>query len=797
MNPRLTSIPFSLNDLTEEQRRVVTHADGPAVVIACPGSGKTRALTHRMGYLVLRGVAPEAILGITFTRAAAAEMKARLARLIPPALARQVRLFTYHGLAYQIVKAARGRPNVLDERGQKAMAGQLLREFELNADQPSVDTLLTDFAFLAGAQVPLDRFRPATCDPDRFRRIWARYGELKAERGLVDFDDLIVLARDLLREDPRRRQGLVAQIRHLLVDEFQDTNALQWDFLQLLIPAGENIMVVGDDDQAIYGWRGASPSFMLDFPRCFPGCAQLRLSRNFRSTAAIVEPAARLIAANARRFAKRFEAERPPGQPPVFIRPDDASDEAETITTALRERLAAGADPRSLAVLYRTHLLAYPLMNRLDREGIPYRVVGGRPNPFTRWMARDVLAYLRWAYGEASLEEIARVLRRPVRTGISKDLVQALQQANVRPPAALDWLAERVTAVGAFEVRRLREQLQGLRQTPAGRAIRFIREEMGYDDYIRQYCAWSGSDPVEAGAVLSALEQIPAPDESARVYVDLASWEELRGDADDTATGGRDRRTAREPDGGRTQARGPDRADQRSTAYTDDPAVPAVTLASLHAAKGLEWDEVWLLSAVEGAIPHRRTLDSGDPAALEEERRLFYVGMTRARNVLTISAPKQLLGADAPPSRFVIEAGIWTPPPPPAQKRLPRPWVRLATAFRKPEHAVPPGGRQARQSEPEPVLPEPGAGSAAVQGDPAPLQARCTESGPDFLPPVLPKEDYAPGVVCWHRRFGEGVIEWVDAEGDLVEIRFRKTGEAKLFCLSACVQGRLVRRARR
>lgn len=764
MKPLLNPIPFNLNDLTDEQQRVVTHADGPAVVIACPGSGKTRALTQRMGYLVHRGVPPAAILGITFTRAAAAEMKARLARLIPPAMARQVRLFTFHGLAYQILKAARGRPNVLDERAQKAMAGQLLREFELNADQPAVECLLTDFAFLVGAQVPLERFRPATCDLDRFRRIWSRYSELKAERGLVDFDDMIVQARDLLRDDPRRRQGLVSQIRHLLVDEFQDTNAVQWDFLQPLIPAGDNIMVVGDDDQAIYGWRGASPSFMLDFPRRFPGCAELRLSRNFRSTASIVEPASRLIAVNTRRFAKAFVAHRAPAQPPGFVRPEDAADEADRITAALRAQLAAGADPTQLAVLYRTHLLAYPLMNRLDRAGIPYRVIGGRPNPFTRWMARDALAYLRWAYGEASLEEIARVLRRPARPGISKDLVQELQQADVEPDAVLDWLADRVTAVAAYELRRLRDQLQQLTQAPAGQAISFIRAEIGYDDYIQQYCRWSGSDPQEAGAVLSALEQIPEPGESSRVYIDLASQEELRGDAGDLNTG-----------------------DARAS------NTPAVTLASFHGSKGLEWERVWLLSAVEGAIPHRLTLEEGSPAALEEERRLFYVGMTRAKDLLTISAPRRLLGADATPSRFVVEAGIWAPPPPP--RRTPRRRVGIAADPAK-SPADPPHKLRRRESPTSQPPPSPGESTQ----EPSRLASATAQPAPprhERLSPVRRREDCVPGAPCWHKRFGEGVIRWANPEGGLVEIEFAGLAEPKLLSLDVCIRAGLLWVAKR
>jgi DNA helicase-2/ATP-dependent DNA helicase PcrA len=608
--------PLDLSTLTAEQQDVVTHPDGPAVVIACPGSGKTRALTHRMAWLIQeRHVAPRQILGITFTKAATREMKERV-QALEPAHGAQVRLFTFHGLAWRIVTTLRGAPNVLDKPKQHAMFRQILKELEVNADQTTVEAVETDIACFVGGLFPRERFTPASLEPDLFFRLWDEYTRLKAEAGCSDFDDLIIQARDLLTRFPHHREAQAGSIRHLLVDEFQDTNALQWEFLQLMLPPTRNLMVVGDDDQAIYGWRGASPSFMLNFREAYPDAQLFHLSRNFRSVQSLFAPAVQLISRNTVRFPKQLEAERPAAQAPVFSRPRNSAEEADQVAESLKAHLMAGGNPEEAAVLYRTGMIAFPLISRLEKAGIPFRILGGRPNPFTRWMGRDVLAYIRWALGEASLEEIVRVLRRPSRYGIAKELVLDLERAGIAPTEALTWLEQAAPPQGLRDVRVLSDHLEALRQLPAPKVITYIRQEIGYDRYIDQYCEWSGSDPREAREVLSALEQIPEAHEDARAYLALAA-REAQQDAD----------TEEAPD--------------------------KITLSSLHGAKGLEWERVWLLSAVEGALPHRYTIESGREAAMEEERRLFYVGMTRAKDMLTVSAPAYMLGQDAPISRFV------------------------------------------------------------------------------------------------------------------------------------------------
>lgn len=700
-----------LESLTEEQRAVVLHREGPAVVIACPGSGKTRALTHRMAHLIQEsGVSPRQILGITFTKAAAREMKERLARLVPPALAQRTGLYTFHGLAWRLVKDASGLPNLLEGQAQQGLIRQILKGLEINADQTAVEGVLTDIACFVGGEIPRSRFQPTSLDDDHFFRLWDEYTRLKSEQGWVDFDDMLLQARDLLRTDSARRQRYLQGISHLLVDEFQDTNALQWSFLQLLLPDSQNLMVVGDDDQAIYGWRGASPSFMLDFPRQFPGARQYYLAQNFRSGRRIFAAAAGLIRQNTVRYPKELQAVRADGEGPRFIRSESPAEEADEILAELKQHLADGRNPEELAVLYRTSMIAFPLINRLEKARLPFRVLGDRPHPFNRWMVKDVLSYIRWALGEASVVEVVRLLRRPSRRGIAKELLAELDGSPIPAAEILPWLEKNAPHQGARAASELRSQLDQLKNLPAPLAIRFIRQVIDYDRYIDQYCDWSGSDPREAEEVLAGIEQIPTQTDDIRIYLDLA-------------------------------------AQERPPAESQEDGTPRITLSTFHGAKGLEWERVWILAAVEGAIPHRYTLESGSAAALEEERRLFYVGMTRAKDHLCISSPRLMFGASTTISRFVQEAGIWSPSPSPAPRRRS---IGVASPALTPEQP---------------------------------------------LPPPLRAEDYLPGIRCWHTKLGEATIIQVEEQADRVTLLFSQGDVKKVFSLAICRSSQLLREA--
>lgn len=609
---------------TPEQREAIAHFTGPMCVVAAAGSGKTATILGRIIHLVReRDVRPEQILAVTFTRAAAREMRERLAPALGQTQAAKVTMRTFHGLAYQILREAGSAVTVWDERTISRTLAAIMRGLDLNADQTALQNMNTDIARYRGSRVAIGRFSPVSCALPHFRSVLSRYEEAKQEAGACDYDDMIEGAIDHLRASAAGRQRLRDRWRFIMVDEYQDTNPMQFELLKELIGPEQNVQVVGDDDQAIYGWRGSEVRFILEFPREFPGCRVVRLTANFRTTSAMLAPAARLIANNRARFSKELRADRAGGSEPVLLRPASLRDEDDHLLAAL---LAARRDGSlgDTAVLYRTHSQTFALVMRLEKAGIPFRILSGDPDPFSGWAARDVLAYIRWAWDVAALEDIFRVLKHPVREGFTKGLLEQFTAAVRRPQDAWRWLGANVPAAAKPSLRALESGLNMLMKAPAERAIGIIRNQLDYDRYIAMYCDWAGADRSEASETLEAIANMPEGGEPSHVFIDLA-------------------------DAARSRRRRPG----------DDEAPPdSVAMATFHAAKGLEWPHVYIKGAVEGYAPHKRALEAGITAELEEERRLFYVAMTRARDRLTILAPREIDGKKVTASRFLVEAGL-------------------------------------------------------------------------------------------------------------------------------------------
>lgn len=607
--------------LTRDQAAAASHQEGPCLVLAGPGSGKTRVLVARLARLLAAGVPPEGLLAITFTRAAADEMRSRLAGQVG-APARQVGLYTFHGLAYRMLRLAGPVPRILREQEQAQILRPLLREAHLPTDTLALEALTTDLTRYAGDLAPED-FTPAACSRERFFALRTAYQRAKLRLRAWDFDDLLTRSWELLRESDRWRNAWQRRLQHILVDEFQDTNRVQWEILQLLSRPPYNLFCVGDEDQAVYGWRGARPDFLLQFPQAYPGARILHLRENFRSLEALVRPAARLVGQNRSRFAKELRAARPGGRGPQLWQPPDLRGAYSDLIAHLQEAQRQGAAGR-WAVLYRTHHQAFGLIARLEEAGLPVHILGGRPNPFQRWMARDLLAYLRAAWGEATLPEWQRLLRRPVWPGLSQEVVGELAAHRLRPDQVLPWLQVNGPHPAARRAAELQELLARLRETPAGGVVAFVLDQLEYRRYIDQYCAWSGADRREALAHLAALGEMADPAAPGRALLEMA-------------------------DGGW----------QRDETGADRPRADAITLSTFHRAKGLEWDGVVVWEALEGLTPHDSALAGGP--ALEEERRLFYVAITRARQELILVVP-QTLGMDrAEPSRFLSEMGLLPP----------------------------------------------------------------------------------------------------------------------------------------
>ncbi len=663
------------NHLTPAQREAIAHRDGPLLVVAGPGSGKTAVIAHRTTRLLAAGVPARNLLVVTFTRAAAAEMKSRAEALAGRPAAGAL-FCTYHSLAYRILHRAEPgrRLSVLPEDAQFGILRALVHQLGLPVDEETVLTAQSEISRRANCADPAG-FQPSGINREDFTRLLQGYAAEKQRRGVIDFDDLMTEAVRTLHQSLALLQRLRDQWQYLMVDEFQDTNLLQWELTRLLSEPRQNLCVVGDDDQAVYSWRGGSPDFLLDFPRVFPGCGVVKLEINHRCPAAVVKPASRLIARNTRRVEKRLQA-RPgsDGPAPQVLRPADSAAEATQVLQILDEGRRRGREYRDYAIIYRTHDQAHAVAQALVRAGIPCRTLGGLPNLYRRWVAQDVLAYLRLAAGDQDPALVAQIINRPNRY-ISRQALQAaaagggtLLPALAEAAGLARWQRERVVELGGH--------LRRLGTLTAPEAIAYVRAQIGYDDYIREYCEQKGG---EVGEMLGLLAELAAGAPPVPVPAFLQQVESYG---------------ARRP--------------ETDTAEGDD----AVTLVTCHRAKGLEFPVVILIGAVDGMMPHRSA------ETVEEERRLFYVAMTRTRAELYISAPRAREGREAKPSPFIAEAGLTDAQAP------------------QPARAVPAGA-------------------------------------PPGVPGLAARDDsLQPGTGVYHARYGRGRIESVDRDGGHLTVDF-------------------------
>ncbi|HEY3364427.1 MAG TPA: ATP-dependent helicase [Symbiobacteriaceae bacterium] len=598
--------------LSPEQRAAIAHVDGPLLVAAGPGSGKTTVITYRVAHLTqVAGVDPSALLVVTFTRAAADAMKARTAGVAGSAVAARVTFGTFHALAFRILRQGfpERRITVVEEDEQFRLIRQLMRSLGLNTDDDTVQDVLADITRMRAAADGAAAFEPKSIVKPDFERLWAGYCEAKAQRGALDFDDLLHEALALLKGRAELLAAYRRRYSHVMVDEFQDTSPIQWELVRLLAEPRHNLCVVGDEDQSIYGWRGASPRFLLDFPKAYPGAVRVTLDVNHRCPPPVVATANRLIAHNRSRFGKVIQPAKPDGPPVQWLRPADSLQEAEAIVQLIRQ---AGAPLGDWAVIYRTNQQAHAVAQALAQQKIPYRALGGLPNLYKRWFVQDVLAYLRVACGDSAA--LAQVINRPNRY-VSKAVLQEASRLVAREKLDLLTAIGQTGLLRAWQLRPLEEladHIRRLTRMTAPEAIGYVRRFVGYDDYVTEYCAREGGSAEEIQALLGEVERTSP---AVMLMAFLAQVDTFSG---------------------------------RSVAPAGEQE--AVTLVTCHKAKGLEFRRVVVAGVIDKLLPVRGATD------LEEERRLLYVAMTRALEQLWVSAPKAYGGREATPSPFLAEA---------------------------------------------------------------------------------------------------------------------------------------------
>ena len=616
----------SLND---SQRRAAAHVEGPLLVLAGPGSGKTRVVTRRLANLIAEGVPPERIVALTFTNKAADEMRRRVTELVGP---QPVEMGTFHRFGARLLRrharqvGLTGDYSILDPDDAAGVLKRAVKSLGIATTHTPVDRIAGVISRAKNDLLTPETFEPRWGKPvdDLARRVWPVYQQMLLRADSVDFDDLLVHVARLLVDDAELRRSLDARYRFILVDEYQDTNAVQYGILRGLSIDHPNLAVTGDPDQAIYGWRGASIRNILEFERDYPAATVVKLEDNYRSTANILGTADRLIAHNSRRKIKRLVTAAAPGAPVRIVLDGSGLEEADRIATEIAAATAAGQrSRRDFAILFRANALSRSFELALRSRRIAYQLVRGLEF-FKRREIRDVVAWLRLLRNPRDDEALLRVVNVPPR-GIGRqslDRLAAWAEDHALPRleavanvAAIPGMPKRAaTSLASFA--RLHAELSAAagREPSVAALLEAVLDRTGYRDMLAE----ESEDDEDGQDRLANVEELVT---AARQFDDSFAAGDPGRDVDVDALGGFLETTALVAD-----------------ADAWDAASDRVALMTFHAAKGLEFPVVYLVAMEDGILPHERSLDR--PDQLEEERRLVFVGITRGREEVHASCAR-------------------------------------------------------------------------------------------------------------------------------------------------------------
>ncbi len=607
----------------ETQLQAIHHKDGPMLVLAGPGSGKTTVITHRIRYLVEEyRVDPGSILVITFTKAAAEEMKLRFQALMEGRRL-PVSFGTFHAVFFSILKHAYryDASNIIREEQRVRIIRELMDHFHVDVEDEAefAAGILSEISAVKGDRINPEHYYSKNCSEELFRKLYQGYMDALMRQRLLDFDDMLVMCYELFTQRKDILAAWQQKYRYILVDEFQDINRIQYEIVRMLAAPEDNLFIVGDDDQSIYRFRGAKPEIMLGFTRDYPQARQTLLGMNYRSTSEIVEAAGRLIAHNRTRYQKEIRASRGKGRPVVTAVWGDARAETKGIVEELQDYVRMGYRWSDMAVLYRTSLEPRLLMERLMEYNIPFRMRDTLPNLYEHWIAQDICAYIRIAVDElagrgmARRADVVRIINRPKRY-VNRE---ALEGTEISWNGVKSWYQDKGWMVERIE--QLEYDLRMIGRMAPVAAVNYIRKGVGYDEYLREYADYRRMKPEELLEVADQLQ------ESASAFDTVQDWfahmkeygEQLKEQA------------------------------KRLEKDTD-----CVSLMTMHSSKGLEFPVVYILDANERVTPHHKAVLDAD---LEEERRMFYVAMTRAKDRLHVCYAKERYGKEQERSRFIDE----------------------------------------------------------------------------------------------------------------------------------------------
>ena len=603
-------------NFNEFQMKAIQHGDKPMLVIAGPGSGKTTVLTNRIKYLIEEHKIPaDKILVITFTKAAALEMQKRFERLTKAG--KGVTFGTFHAVFFYILKAAYNFNvnSIIKDEDKKTILRTAIEKSGMVPEDYAecIENLLGEISRVKSEGVDINVYYSANCPEEAFRSIYKYYeGALKKQR-LIDFDDMLLYCYELFKKRPDILKQWQKRYTHILIDEFQDINKVQYEVIKMLALPENNLFVVGDDDQSIYGFRGSKPEIMLNFEKDYPNAKKVKLDINYRCSGNIVAAAGLVIKNNKVRFDKNIRTDNEKGNKVDIVEFETTKDEYLRVVDEIRKSFDAGNKYHEHAILYRTNHVIFPLVRYLIEYNIPFVLKDGIPNIFEHWIAKDYITYMKVALGSRSRGDFIRIMNKPKRY-IGRDYLTEEQISFDELEKYYEdkpWMYERLD--------KMKADLEFMSKLPPYAMINYLRKSVGYDDYLTEYAKEKGLDIKE---LLETADEIMDSTKNVKTYEAWLEYIEKY-----TLNLKESNSTARQKNNG-------------------------VILTTMHGSKGLEYNTVFIIDANEGITPHKKSVSEIE---ISEERRMFYVAMTRAIKNLHIYYSKTRYNKEMEVSRFVAE----------------------------------------------------------------------------------------------------------------------------------------------
>lgn len=616
--------------LNDKQLKAVSHLNGPMMVLAGPGSGKTTVIAYRVKQLITEhNIFPEKILIITFTKAASEEMKLRFKNITleDNIYSNKVTFATFHSIFFRIIRSALGYKleNVLKEEERKLILRNIINELkiEYEDEEEFLKDIYSEISLMKNELIDVKYHNTMVCSVDDYRLIVNKYEKFKQYNRKIDFDDMLCMCWKLFQEDKQCLEWWQKKYDYILIDEFQDINRVQYETICMLAQKHHNLFIVGDDDQSIYKFRGARPEFLLKFPKDFENVKTVILDTNYRSTDNIITLSNKTIVYNKERYNKNIKGTKRKGKEPILLKSEDIEAESLLISEHIKKLHTHGLSWSNIAVIFRTNIQARAFVDKFMDMNFPFFIRDEMPNIYEHWIAKDLLAYIKLSLDLNKNAELERIINKPKRY-ISKMLIQ---EAKKKSGSLLYNLSntENSQIWQRTRIEELEYHLHAIKRRNPFDAFKYIRTIVDYDEYIKQYAAFR---KIGVKGLFEVADELKEAAKKHQTHEDFLTH------IDDFISELKNQHSIKK----------------------QDVQKDAITLTTIHSAKGLEFDAVFISAVVEGVIPHEK---SKTLAEIEEERRLFYVAMTRAKQLLYISIINSRYEDKTTKSQFLKEISFY------------------------------------------------------------------------------------------------------------------------------------------